>query len=103
MVSIFQFQVLSPLKNATNLQEIVQELPLDKILVETDSPYLAPTPYRGKMNQPAYTKNTAEFIAQLKNMQSEDLFKATTENFSQFISKMPCLVLAQTILLILFI
>ena len=74
-------------KNATNLQEIVQGLPLDKILVETDSPYLAPTPYRGKMNQPAYTKNTAEFIAQLKNIQPEDFFKITTQNFLNLFQK----------------
>ena len=74
-------------KNATNLQEIVKDIPLDKILVETDSPYLAPTPYRGKMNQPAYTRNTAEFIAKLKNIEEEELFRITTENFFNLFTK----------------
>ncbi len=74
-------------KNATNLQEIVKELPINKILVETDSPYLAPMPYRGKMNQPAYTRNTAEFIADLKVINKEELFSITTKNFFNLFKK----------------
>ncbi len=68
-------------KNATSLQEIVKDLPLDKLLVETDAPFLAPIPFRGKTNEPAYTKYTAEFIAQLKNIPYQEVAKKTTENF----------------------
>lgn len=74
-------------RNATTLQEIVKTLPLDRLLVETDAPYLAPTPYRGKMNQPAYTRNTAEFIADLKGIKAEELFEITTNNFFQLFNK----------------
>jgi len=74
-------------KNATQLQEIVKELPIDKLLVETDSPYLAPTPYRGKMNQPAYTKNTLEFIANLREIEEKELCIATTKNFFNLFKK----------------
>lgn len=74
-------------KNANNLQEIVKDLPLDKLLVETDSPYLAPTPYRGQLNKPAYTKNTVEFIANLKNLDKEELYNITTKNFFNLFSK----------------
>lgn len=76
-------------KNATSLQEIVKEVPLDKLLVETDSPYLAPTPYRGKMNQPAFTKNTAQFVANLKEVSEEELFSITTKNFFDLFTKCP--------------
>ncbi|MDX2083126.1 MAG: TatD family hydrolase [Rickettsiales bacterium] len=68
-------------KNATNLQEIVKYLPLDSLLVETDSPYLAPNPHRGKINQPAFTRHTVEFIAELKNLTVEKIIDQTTENF----------------------
>ncbi|MDB2414788.1 TatD family hydrolase [Rickettsiales bacterium] len=73
-------------KKATQLQEIVKRLPLDRLLVETDSPYLAPVPYRGKTNEPAYTRHTAEFLAQLKNISYEEVAKATTENFYSLFS-----------------
>lgn len=68
-------------KNATQLQEIVKFLPLESLLVETDSPYLAPTPYRGKTNQPAFTKYVVDFIAELKGLSSEEVAHQTTENF----------------------
>lgn len=74
-------------KNAVALQEIVKELPLDKLLVETDSPYLAPTPYRGQSNQPSYTRNTAEFIAELRGISADKLFTQTTRNFFDLFSK----------------
>ena len=74
-------------KNATDLQEIVKELPLDKILVETDSPYLAPTPYRGKTNQPAFTKEVVEFIANLRNISKEEVTNITTTNFFNLFNK----------------
>lgn len=68
-------------KNAIELQEIVKFLPLDSLLVETDSPYLAPTPYRGKTNQPAYTKHVVDFIAELKGISPEEVATQTSKNF----------------------
>lgn len=68
-------------KTATQLQDIVKWLPLDRILIETDSPYLAPIPYRGKPNQPAYVVHVAEKVAELKDMRLKDVVRQTTENF----------------------
>lgn len=68
-------------KNATELQDIVKKIPLDFLLVETDSPYLAPSPHRGKINQPAYTKFVVEAIAQIKNIAVEEVITKTTGNF----------------------
>jgi TatD DNase family protein len=74
-------------KNALELQEIVKFLPLDRILVETDSPYLAPIPYRGKINQPAYTKHVVEFIAKIKNLTPEDVSRETSKNFLKIFTR----------------
>jgi TatD DNase family protein len=68
-------------KNAARLQEIVKAVPLEYLLVETDSPYLAPVPHRGKTNQPAFIKHTIEFIAQLKALSAEEVAGQSTENF----------------------
>ena len=68
-------------KNATQLQEIVKFVPLEFLLVETDSPYLAPTPFRGQTNQPAFTKFVVEKIAELKGVSFEEVARITTENF----------------------
>ncbi len=73
-------------KKAVELQDVVKRLPLDRLLVETDSPYLAPIPYRGKENQPAYVKEVADYIADLKNVSSDELAKITTGNFFQLFS-----------------
>jgi TatD DNase family protein len=70
-------------KKAVELQEIVKFLPLDRLLVETDSPYLAPVPCRGKRNEPAFTKHTAKFIAKLKNISLEEVASVTTANFNR--------------------
>ena len=74
-------------KKAQELQDIVKDLPLAKLLVETDAPYLAPTPHRGKRNEPAYTRLTAEFLAELKGVAYDEVAKATTENFFHLFSK----------------
>ncbi len=74
-------------KNALELQEIVKFLPLEFLLVETDSPYLAPTPFRGKTNQPAFTKHVVEFIAELKNIPVETVVDKTTQNFFKIFKK----------------
>lgn len=68
-------------KTATELQQVVEALPLDKLLIETDSPWLAPVPYRGKQNQPGYVVEVAEFIAELKGVSVEELARITTNNF----------------------
>jgi len=68
-------------KNATEIKRVAAEVPLDRLLVETDSPYLAPTPFRGKINEPAYVRYVAEEIARLRDMPAEALAAATTENF----------------------
>jgi TatD DNase family protein len=60
---------------------VVSKLPLDRLLVETDSPFLAPIPYRGKQNQPAYTREVAQYIALLKGISVEEVEQATTKNF----------------------
>lgn len=74
-------------KNATQLQEIVKFLPLESLLVETDSPYLAPMPHRGKTNQPAFTRHVVEFIAELKGLTVDEVSKQTTENFFKIFKK----------------
>ena len=81
------FSGIVTFKSAKSVQEVAQKAPLDRILVETDAPYLAPTPHRGKTNEPAYTKHTAEFVAKLRGISYEELRDATTENFYQLFSK----------------
>jgi TatD DNase family protein len=67
-------------KNANNLQEVVKKLPLDRMIVETDAPFLAPLPFRGKRNEPSFVKYTAEKIGILKNKSFEEVARQTTEN-----------------------
>ncbi len=68
-------------KNAEEIREVAKQVPLDRLLIETDSPYLAPVPYRGKSNEPAYVREVAEFIAELRGLSFEELAQKTTENF----------------------
>jgi TatD DNase family protein len=75
------FSGIVTFKNAKELKEVAKTIPLDRMLIETDSPYLAPVPYRGKMNQPAYVKYVAQEIANLRGIDIEEVAKATTENF----------------------
>ncbi len=75
------FSGIVTFKNATMLKEVAGQLPLDRILVETDSPYLAPIPYRGKINQPAYVKHVAEELSRIRNIPLADIMNATTANF----------------------
>lgn len=76
-------------KKAVELQEIVKDLPLSMLLVETDAPYLAPMPHRGKRNEPAFTRHTAEFLAELKQIPYDEVARATTANFFKLFSKVP--------------
>lgn len=70
-------------KKAGDLRNIFQKIPLNRLLVETDTPYLAPLPYRGKRNEPAYVIEVAKCLATLKNVSYEDINKITTDNFNQ--------------------
>ena len=74
-------------KKAEELRESVKKIPLDRLLVETDSPYLAPIPHRGKRNEPANTLLTAKLVAELKDISYEDLAAATTANFHRLFTK----------------
>ena len=67
-------------KNAKKMKEVAIEVPLEKLLLETDAPYLTPVPYRGKENQPAYVKFVAEEIAKLRGISFDEVAKATTKN-----------------------
>lgn len=68
-------------KNAKDLQDIAKKLPLDRILIETDAPYLAPSPHRGKTNKPAFVKHVAEFLAELRGDTINNIAQATSDNF----------------------
>lgn len=75
------FSGIVTFKNALTIKEVARQVPLDRILIETDSPYLAPVPHRGKLNQPAYVKYVAEEIARLRGIRVEEVGLATTQNF----------------------
>jgi TatD DNase family protein len=75
------FSGIVTFKNALEIKHVATTIPLEKILIETDSPFLAPTPYRGKLNQPAYVKHVAEELARLRNVSVEEIGNATSENF----------------------
>ncbi|SBT04062.1 putative metallodependent hydrolase [Candidatus Accumulibacter aalborgensis] len=68
-------------KNAHTVRDVARRVPLDRLLVETDSPYLAPVPYRGKTNQPGYVKHVAEEVARLRGLDYQEVVDATTDNF----------------------
>ena len=74
-------------RNAEELRAIVRDLPLDRLLVETDAPYLAPVPYRGKRNEPAFVAATASAVAALKGVAPEELAAITTDNFFRLFRK----------------
>jgi TatD DNase family protein len=67
-------------KKASDVQEVAKEVPLDRLLVETDAPYLAPVPYRGKRNEPGYTRYVVEKIAELRNLPMSEIAEQTTKN-----------------------
>ena len=70
-------------KNAVQIKEVAQKIPLERLLIETDSPYLAPVPFRGKLNQPGYVKHVAEEIAKLRGVSVEEIAQQTTKNFNK--------------------
>ena len=76
------FSGIVTFKNALMLKEVARKVPLNRMLIETDSPYLAPVPHRGKTNQPAFVKHVAEEIAKLREMSLDEIATATTDNFN---------------------
>ena len=75
------FSGIVTFKNAKELHEVARRVPLERMLIETDSPYLAPVPFRGKLNQPAYVKHVAEGVAALRGIAVEEVARITTANF----------------------
>lgn len=80
---VISFSGIVSFKSARELQEVARTIPLECMLVETDSPYLAPVPHRGKTNQPAWVRHVAEFIAQLRGVPPAVIAEATTANFER--------------------
>ncbi|HUZ33771.1 MAG TPA: TatD family hydrolase [Xanthobacteraceae bacterium] len=76
-------------KNSTELRAIAAALPADRILVETDAPYLAPGPFRGKRNEPAYVVETAKVLAETRGVAFEEIARTTTDNFFRLFGKVP--------------
>lgn len=81
------FSGIVTFKKSTELQAIAKTVPMDRILVETDAPFLAPEPYRGKTNEPAFVGHTGAFLANLKNMDEESFARTTKDNFFTLFSK----------------
>ena len=77
------FSGIVTFKNAKEVQEVAKKVPLERLLIETDSPYLTPVPYRGKPNQPGYVRYVAEFLAELRNEEYAAIAEQTTVNFFQ--------------------
>ena len=74
-------------KRSQKIRDTIKDVPLDRLLVETDAPYLAPMPYRGKRNEPSYVVNTAQVLADVKGVSLEEITKITTDNFFRLFSK----------------
>ncbi len=81
------FSGIITFKKAEELRQVVKYVPLDRLLVETDSPFLAPIPHRGRRNEPAFTRYVAQLVAQIKEIPFEEVVKVTTENFFTLFSK----------------
>jgi TatD DNase family protein len=77
------FSGIITFKNADELREVAKKVPIDRLLIETDSPFLAPVPFRGKINQPAYVTEVANAVAKLRNISLESLARHTSDNFQK--------------------
>jgi TatD DNase family protein len=83
------FSGILTFKNSGELRDIAASVPHDRLLVETDAPYLAPMPFRGKRNEPAYVANTAAVLAETVGISADEIAKITTDNFFRLFTKMP--------------
>ena len=77
------FSGIITFRNASALREVVKQVPLDRMLVETDSPWLAPVPHRGKQNEPQFVVEVAKAVAEIKGISFEEVSEVTTENFEK--------------------
>jgi len=77
------FSGIITFRNAAELREVVKQVPLERMLVETDSPWLAPVPHRGQQNEPQYVREVAECVAEIKGISFEEVAEVTTRNFEQ--------------------
>ena len=84
--SYFSASGIITFNNSKDLQDTFNHIPLEKLLVETDSPYLAPVPMRGKKNEPSFVKYTLEKLALIKNLDTSKISKITSENFEKLFS-----------------
>ena len=78
---------IATFKKSDELRAVLKTVPLDRLLVETDAPYLAPMPHRGKRNEPAFVVNTAAALAELKGVSPDELANATTDNFFRLFTR----------------
>jgi TatD DNase family protein len=78
---------IATFKKSDELRAVLKDVPLDRLLVETDAPYLAPMPHRGKRNEPSFVVNTAAMLAELKGVSADELARVTTDNFFRLFSK----------------
>ena len=83
------FSGILTFKNAQELRDIARDLPADRLLVETDAPYLAPPPHRGKRNEPSFVVNTAAVLAEVRGVTAAEIAALTTDNFFRLFSKVP--------------
>jgi TatD DNase family protein len=83
------FSGILTFKNSDALRAIATEVPMDRLLVETDAPYLAPVPHRGARNEPAYVADTAAVLAKVKGVSAEQIAETTTANFFRLFSRVP--------------
>ncbi|MEM1318307.1 MAG: TatD family hydrolase, partial [Pseudomonadota bacterium] len=83
------FSGILTFKNSKDICDIAADMPRDRVLVETDAPYLAPAPNRGKRNEPAWTAHTAQVLADVWGMEREETWAQTTDNFHRLFSKVP--------------
>jgi len=84
--AFFSFSGIITFNNSHDLQSTASSIPLNKILIETDSPFLAPVPKRGEKNEPSFIIHTAKKLAEIKNLSLEDISRLTSNNFSQLFS-----------------
>ena len=83
------FSGILTFKNSQDLRDIAKDVPADRILVETDAPYLAPGRYRGKRNEPAFVVETAKVLAEVRGVSPDEIARQTTDNFFRLFSKVP--------------
>lgn len=83
------FSGILTFKNSQDIRDIAKDVPLDRLLVETDAPYLAPVPMRGKRNEPSFVTNTASVLAEVKGVSAEEIHRITSENFFNLFAKIP--------------